>query len=126
MAMLFDAIIPILWLGLAGVIFIAFMMTLSILTKPKGEKTPLKLQSYECGEVPVTDRLGFQFNYQYFIYAIVFTGLDVMSIFLYAWAINSERFSTNSLILMGVFVGMLMLTFLYIAVRTRKWRKNVI
>ncbi|MHA1115428.1 MAG: NADH-quinone oxidoreductase subunit A [Candidatus Heimdallarchaeum aukensis] len=123
--MLFDAIIPVLALGLAGMIFVGIMMTLSVLTKPKGEKTKLKLQTYESGEVPVTDRLGFQFNYQYFVYAIVFTALDVMSIFLYAWAVDSARLETNTLLTILGFITILFLGFVYVSVATREWKKNI-
>ena len=123
--MLFDDIIPVLVLGLAGVIFVAIMMFLSVLTRPKGTKSPLKLATYECGEEPYEDRIGIQFNYQYFVYAIVFTALDVIAIFLYGWAASSVTLQTFALIPLAVFVGFILLAFLYTAIKTKDWKKKV-
>ena len=123
--MLFDDIIPILVLALAGAIFIGIMMFLSVISRPKGTKSDLKLMTYECGEEPVQDHIGFQFNYQYFVYAIVFTALDVIAIFLYSWAASSMVLAATVLIPIAIFVGFLVLAFGYTAYQTRDWKKNV-
>lgn len=126
--MFFDDIIPILVLALAGAIFIGIMMFLSVISRPKPVQSELKLQTYECGEPPYEDRIGIQFNYQYFIYAIVFTALDVLVVFLYSWAVSGDAFvlSALALIPLGVFVGFLVLAFGYTAFRTKDWKKNVL
>ena len=108
-------------------IFIGIMMFLSVISKPKGKKSALKLMTYECGEEPVSDRLGFQFNYQYFVYAIVFTALDVIAIFLYSWAASDVTLDLRmGIIPVAIFVSMLVAAFVYVAIRTRNWKKNVI
>ena len=126
MAMLFDDIIPVLVFGLAGLIFIGIMMFLSWISRPKGNKTPLKLMSYECGEEPVSDRLGFQFNYQYFIYAIVFTALDVIAMFVYAWAVSGRVTDIyQGVIPVAIFIGIIMLAFVFVVFKTKDWKKDV-
>ena len=124
--MFFGDIIPILVLALAGAIFIGIMMFLSVISRPRPKQSDLKLQTYECGEEPYEDRIGIQFNYQYFIYAIVFTALDVLAVFLYSWAISGDDYLYFALIPLGIFVGMLLLAFGYTAFQTRDWKKNVL
>ena len=124
----FGDIIPIIVLALAGAIFIGIMMFLSVISRPKPKQSELKLQTYECGEEPYEDRIGIQFNYQYFIYAIVFTALDVLAVFLYSWVISGDAFlfSAVALIPLGIFVGFILLAFGYTAYRTRTWKKNAL
>lgn len=120
---LFDQFIPVLVFGLAGIIFVAIMMTLSILNKAKTKPSELKLMTYECGEIPAAESEGFQLNYQYFIYAIVFTVLDILSIFLYSWAVSQNRLSDNTLLTLGIFVGLMVLAFIYVAYESKHWKR---
>lgn len=43
--------------------------------------TPLKLTTYECGEVPEGEA-SIQFSFEYYLYAIMFLVFDVAAIFL--------------------------------------------
>ncbi len=47
----------------------------------KDRPTPLKLTTYECGEVPEGEA-QIQFNFQYYLFAIMFIVFDVAAIFI--------------------------------------------
>ena len=51
--------------------------------------TPVKLESYECGVETIGGRWN-QFNFRYYLYAILFVIFDVEVIFLYPWATSSS------------------------------------
>ncbi len=126
MIMLFDAFIPILYFLLGGIVFVLIMQTISKLTRPKGKQSEIKQSVYECGEIPTTENVRQQFNYQYYIYAIVFAGLDVLSIVTYSWATSNNKLSANTLLIFSVFTGVLILAFIYVAITTIKWKKTVL
>ena len=89
---LFNDFLPVIGIFIAGVCFIAIMMFMSYFSRPRQKQSDLKLATYECGEEAYSDRIGFQFNYQYFIYAIVFAILDILAVFLFSWALTEKRF----------------------------------
>ena len=48
---------------------------------------PVKSSTYECG----MDTVGssqIQFNFRYYFYAIAFVVIDILTVFLYPWAVN--------------------------------------
>ncbi len=79
-----------------------------------GEKkpTPAKLAPFECGEDPIslpTGRLAIKF----YLIAILFILFDVELVFLYPWAVVYRNLGSLGLIEMGIFLGILMVGFVY-------------
>ena len=79
--------------------------------------TPVKLETYECGMEAIGGRWS-QFNFRYYMFAILFIIFDVEVVFLYPWATKFLQLELFALIEMGVFVLILMVGWAY------AWRKH--
>lgn len=79
--------------------------------------TPVKLEPYECGMETIGGRWN-QFNFRYYLYAILFVIFDVEVIFLYPWATKFLKLELFALIEMAVFVLILLAGWAY------AWRKK--
>jgi len=55
----------------------------------KDVSTPLKDLTYECGELPEGEAM-IQFNFQYYVFALIFVVFDVAAIFLLLWALSFD------------------------------------
>ena len=97
------------------------MLTLSWLASRAGIRpknpTPVKLEPYECG-VQTIGGVWNRFNFQYYLYAILFVIFDVEVVFLYPWATKFIQLELFALIEMGVFVAILLVGWAY------AWRKR--
>lgn len=78
--------------------------------KVRSEK---KLSSFESG-VQVIGNARQPFSIKYFLVAILFVIFDIEVIFMYPWAVNFREFGVEGLIEMFVFMGMLLLGFIYV------------
>ncbi|WP_164111474.1 MULTISPECIES: NADH-quinone oxidoreductase subunit A [Sphingobacterium] len=78
--------------------------------KVRSEK---KLSSFESG-VEVIGNARQPFSIKYFLVAILFVIFDIEVIFMYPWAVNFREFGLDGLIEMFVFMGMLLLGFIYV------------
>lgn len=67
-----------------GIGFIAVTLFASMLFRPH-RPTGEKLNTYECGEVPIGPA-WLQFRVGYYIYALIFLVFDVEAVFLFPWA----------------------------------------
>ncbi len=79
--------------------------------------TPVKLETYECGMEALGGR-WVQFNFRYYMYAVLFVIFDVEVVFLYPWAVKFLQLMLFALIEMGVFVLILVVGWAY------AWRKR--
>ena len=79
--------------------------------------TTVKLETYECGMEAIGGRWS-QFNFRYYMFAILFVIFDVEVVFLYPWATKFLQLELFALIEMGVFVLILMVGWAY------AWRKH--
>ena len=79
--------------------------------------TPVKLETYECGMEAIGGRWS-QFNFRYYMFAILFVIFTVEVVFLYPWATKFLQLELFALIEMGVFVLILMVGWAY------AWRKH--
>ena len=70
-----------------GLFFVAAAIVFSRLIRPRGEYSPGKYMSYECGEVPVGSA-WIQFNIRFYVIALIFIIFDVEIIFLLPWALG--------------------------------------
>ncbi len=86
-----------------------------------GPKRPTaeKLSPYECGFAPF-EETRMQFDIRYYLVAIQFIIFDLEIIFIVPWATVFRQLGVLGLIEMGIFVGMLLLGFIYV------WKKGAL
>jgi NADH-quinone oxidoreductase subunit A len=84
---------------------------------------PIKQAIYECGFETIGQRWS-QFNFRYYTFALIFVVFDVEVVFIFPWAASfgllSAQFGLFVLLEMLVFVGILVLGWLY------AWRKGAL
>jgi NADH-quinone oxidoreductase subunit A len=54
-----------------------------------------------------------QFNFRYYFFAVLFVVLDVLTVFLYPWAVNLKGLGLFGLIAVAVFFVILMVGYIY-------------
>jgi NADH-quinone oxidoreductase subunit A len=79
-----------------------------------GKKNPTaeKLAPFECGEEPFSLPVG-RLAIRFYLIAILFILFDVELVFLYPWAVVYRALGPSGLIEMLVFLGVLMVGFVY-------------
>ncbi|HEY5957041.1 MAG TPA: NADH-quinone oxidoreductase subunit A [Polyangiaceae bacterium] len=75
-------------------------------------RTVLTRTTYECGEEP-EGPAWLKFHPRYYVVALVFVLFDVEAVFLFAWALVITELGWFAIIDMFVFVGILLLGWLY-------------
>ncbi|MFC3196007.1 NADH-quinone oxidoreductase subunit A [Parapedobacter deserti] len=100
------------------VVAVGFGVGTIILTHLIGPKvrTENKLGAFESG-VEVIGNARQPFSIKYFMVAILFVIFDIEVIFMYPWAVNFREFGLSGLIEMFIFMGLLLLGFIYIIKR---------
>jgi len=76
-------------------------------------KTDDKLATFEAG-VKVVGNARQPFSIKYFLVAILFVLFDVEVIFMYPWAVNFRSLGMSGMIEMFIFMGTLLLGFIYV------------
>lgn len=76
-------------------------------------KTKDKLSTFEAGVKSVGNARQ-PFSIKYFLVAILFVLFDVEVIFMYPWAVNFRELGWNGVIEMFIFMGTLLLGFIYV------------
>ncbi|MEH6305007.1 NADH-quinone oxidoreductase subunit A [Olivibacter sp. CPCC 100613] len=94
---------------------IGFGVTTIIGTHLIGPKlrTDNKLSSFESG-IKVIGNARQPVSIKYFMVAILFVIFDVEVIFMYPWAVNFRSLGIEGLIEMFIFMGLLLLGFIYV------------
>lgn len=119
-----DYLAPALFL-LIGCAFIGGTMLLSWALRPS-RRTREKLQTYECGEVPVQGA-WVRFRIGYYIFALLFVIFDVETAFIYPWAAVLRRLSeTNRGLSIFAFLEMLAFVFFLGIGLLYAWRKGAL
>ena len=80
---------------------------------------PEKLSPYECG-FPAFEDARMQFDVRYYLIAILFIVFDLEIAFVFPWALVFRELGVFGLVEMGVFLGLLVLGFVYI------WKKGAL
>ena len=96
--------------ALAGAIAGAMVVLGSTLGTKK--PTPEKLAPFECGKDPIALPMG-RLAIKFYLTAILFILFDVELVFLYPWAVVYRKLGMLGLVEMGVFLGILMVGFVY-------------
>ncbi len=108
-------------LGIVAIIVPTSMLMLSwaaskVKIRPQ-KPDPVKSDVYECGMQTIGGRWG-QFNFRFYMYAILFIIFDVEVVFIYPWAVKFNQLGLFALIEMMVFILILALGWVY------AWRKH--
>ena len=94
---------------------IGFVVTTMFFTHKLGPKrqTADKLTPFESG-IEVVGNARTPVSIKYFLVAILFVLFDVEVIFMYPWAVNFRTLGWDGIIEMFIFMGTLLLGFIYI------------
>ena len=104
--------IPIIFQILVAMGFVVVTMVVTHLIGPK-RKTKDKLVAFEAG-IESKGNARQPFSIKYFLVAILFVLFDIEVIFMYPWAVNFKELGQSGLIEMFIFMGTLLLGFIYI------------
>jgi len=97
------------------IVAIGFVLTTMLATHKLGPKrsTKDKLTPFESG-IEVIGNARTPVSIKYFLVAILFVLFDVEVIFMYPWAVNFRDLGSDGIMEMFVFMGALLLGFIYI------------
>ena len=106
-----------------GALFVGVNLTISRLLQARNPH-PMKLSTYECGELPEGDS-WIRFNIRFYVVALVFLIFEVEIAFLFPWAVALDDFADKgtqifALVAMAIFVGVLVIGFIY------EWKKGAL
>jgi len=114
------------YVGILLIIAIGFTLIIPLLPKLlklmgliPSSKNSQKTVSYECGMSSV-GKTRVQFNFRYYYFAVLFVLLDMLTIFLYPWAVDFKELGAGGLIAVGILLAILMVGYLY------AWRKGAL
>ncbi|HEX7364870.1 MAG TPA: NADH-quinone oxidoreductase subunit A [Dehalococcoidia bacterium] len=108
--------------GYVGILLIVgILFTLTTLLLPVAlryfkivpkKRNPAKESTYECG-METIGKTWIQFNFRYYFFAVMFVALDVLTVFLYPWAVNAKELGLYGFIAVGIFFVILMVVYVY-------------
>ncbi len=110
---------PILIFTGIAVAFPIVTLWIGKLIRPTSEKEGAKVEPYECGIKPETGSRG-RYTVRFYIIAILFVIFDVETIFLFPWAVQFRTLGLFGLIEMFIFLGILILGYVWI------WKKGAL
>jgi NADH-quinone oxidoreductase subunit A len=102
---------------LAGVV----VLVLLLVAQKVGPKSsnPAKAEPFESGNPPRGDA-RIRFSVRFYLVAMLFLIFDLEVVFLYPWAILFRHLGLFGLIEMGIFLGILLIGFIYV------WKKGAL
>ena len=74
--------------------------------------SPAKESTYECG-METIGTTWVQFNFRYYFFAVMFVALDVLTVFLYPWAVNLRSLGLYGFVGVAIFFSILMVGYVY-------------
>ena len=104
--------LPIVFQIIVALGFVVATLIATHFLGPK-RKTADKLATFEAG-VKVVGNARQPFSIKYFLVAILFVLFDIEVIFMYPWAVNFRELGMAGLVEMFIFMGTLLLGFIYI------------
>jgi len=114
------------YVGILLIVAILFTVTipmLPMLLKRLGlipsKKNPTKTAQYECG-MQTVGKTWVQYNFRYYFFAVMFVLLDMLTIFLYPWAVNVKELGSGGLVAVGILLVILTVGYIY------AWRKGAL
>ena len=118
MEALLESYLPlVVFIGVAGVIGIALLVTPFVVAYKKPD--PEKLSAYECG-FNAFDDARMKFDIRFYLVAILFIIFDLEVAFLFPWAITFGDLGALGFWSMMMFLGVLTNGFIY------EWKKGAL
>jgi len=109
--MLFDFASILVFL-VFGALFVCVNLLLSRIIQTRNP-FPMKVSTYECGELPVGES-WIQFNIRFYVIALAFLIFEVEIVFLFPWAVVFKQLGAFAFIEMMIFVFILLVGLAYI------------
>jgi len=107
-----------------SIVFIFASLIIAKLIRPS-RWTSEKMLSYECGEDPEGDA-WVQYNFRYYIYAILFLIFDVEVVFLFPWAVVFKNLKWLAFIDITLFILILLIPYIYLFIKgDLEWFKKI-
>ncbi len=100
------------FLLLSTVVATSMLVGARILRVRARKDSPLKRQTYECGEEP-EGLAWLRFHPRYYVVALVFVLFDVEAVFLFPWALQIRELGLLAIVEMFLFVAILLLGWVY-------------
>ena len=107
------------YIGILLIVGILFVVTTLLLPFTLGffkivprKSNPTKTSTYECG-METIGKTWVQYNFRFYFFAVLFVALDVLTVFLYPWAVNIKELGLFGLIAVAVFFVILMVGYIY-------------
>ena len=120
-AFLLDYLPVVIFMGIALVIGIAFILASAILAPARPD--PEKLSAYECGFNAFEDA-RLKFDVRFYLVSILFIIFDLEVAFLFPWAVSLTKLSAETQVFafwsMMLFLGVLTVGFIY------EWMKGAL
>lgn len=107
--------VPVFLQMVAGILFAASTLLISVLIGKRGRRTAAKDIPYECGKDPIGPTHS-RFSVKFYLVAMLFILFDIEVVFMYPWAVvYREMAHTSSLIFYSMFsfIGILFVGYLY-------------
>ena len=116
-ALMFEQYLSAFTLLVMGLVtVIAFMVSNKILAPKRSDKYNIEglsaFVAYECGEIPIGEAHS-RFNFQYYVFALVFVIFDVVSAYLLLWALVIKEMKLSGMFTIFAFLGVLTIGFGY-------------
>jgi NADH-quinone oxidoreductase subunit A len=108
--------VPILFMLIVAGAFASLSVVAARILSPK-DPSPQKLMPYECGITEIAPQVE-RFPVRFYLTAMLFVIFDVEVILFFPWAVSFQNFKIFSLIAMTVFIGILLVAFVY------EWRNG--
>ncbi|MDZ7704524.1 MAG: NADH-quinone oxidoreductase subunit A [Trueperaceae bacterium] len=104
--------------ALVGIAIVLVTLGISRLLAPH-RPSPVKLATYECGEIPQQDA-DVQFNVNYYLFAIMFVIFEVEVAFFFPWAVAFDALGVYGVVSVALFMLLLLDGLVY------AWTKGVL
>lgn len=104
---------------LFAVVAILLPLFLRLIKVIPRKRVPAKHDTYECG-METVGRSWVQFNFRYYVYALMLIALDVLVIFLYPWAAEFSRLGLLGFGIAITFILIIIVGYLY------AWKKGML
>jgi len=107
----------VIFVGISAAIGLALLMAPFVVAFKNPD--PEKLSAYECGFEAFEDS-RMRFDVRYYLVAILFIVFDLELAFLVPGAVSLDRVGVFGLVAMGIFLGILVVGFVY------EWRRGAL
>ena len=107
----------------AAVLFTLLMLGIPIILRflkvVPHHPNPIKNATFECG-VDTIGKTWVQFNFRYYIYALLYVVFAIETVFLYPWAVYFRQLGLFGLIEITIFLAILVVGYVY------AWQKRIL